>query len=153
VRTELPRDPSCGAVARRLVEEHLATVCADEIADAKTVVSELANNAFLHGKGRIQLRISRRRGLTRIEVLDQGQGQRVQAGEQTGWHGLDIVDALALAWGTRKGRTHVWAELSTHGPAPGRAWTPAKQRQEHTARVKMDAGHVEPEPSGGRSTP
>lgn len=115
VRARLPRDASCGATARRLVEGHLAAASADELSDVKTVVSELVNNAFLHGDGAIELRVSSRRGRARIEVIDEGEGAGVRASHQDEYHGLDIVDALALAWGTRAGSTCVWAELPLRG--------------------------------------
>ena len=112
LRERLPRDPTCGAVARRLIEEHLGTARAEEIADAKTVVSELVNNAFLHGEGRIELRLSSRRGRARIEVSDEGNDAVLQTRRGQRRHGLDIVEALSLAWGAREGSTRVWAELS-----------------------------------------
>lgn len=108
----LPRDASCAAAARRLVEERLGATSADEIADVKLVVSELVSNAFLHGKGEIELRLSNRRGRARIEVIDEGDGAAVRASRQDEYHGLDIVNALVLACGTRAGSTHVWAEPS-----------------------------------------
>jgi two-component sensor histidine kinase len=77
----------------------------------KLVVSELVSNAFLHGKGGIELRLSSRRGRVRIEVIDEGEGAAVRASRQGEYHGVDIVDALALTWGARAGSTHVWAEL------------------------------------------
>ena len=127
VRARLPGDVSSGAVARRLVEAHLGAASADELVDVQTVVSELVNNAFLHGKGAIELRISNRRGRGRIEVIDEGQGTAAQVKQRDGHRGLDIVGALSLAWGTNEGSTHVWAEL----PATGRAADPARRRLEN----------------------
>jgi hypothetical protein len=123
VRARLPRDASCAAAARRLVETHLAGASADEIADVKSVVSELVSNAFLHGKGAIELRLSNRRGRARIEVIDDGDSGVAQVKPRDRPHGLRIVGALSLAWGTLEGSTRVWAEL----PAGGRTgW--ARQR-------------------------
>ncbi|HSO97334.1 MAG TPA: hypothetical protein VLP43_00140 [Solirubrobacteraceae bacterium] len=47
----------------------------------------------------------------RIELSDEGTNVqlRVHAG-----HGLQIVDALASAWGVYAGSTHLWAELLIH---------------------------------------
>lgn len=118
LREQLPREPTAGAAARRLVEECLATASDDEITDARTVVSELVNNAFLHGEGRIELRLGRRRGRARIEVIDQGQGAVLRAGGGGGSHGLDIVDALSLTWGVGPGSTRIWAELPASGSVP-----------------------------------
>ena len=116
-RAQLPRDARSGAVARRLVEEHLATHPAEEIAGAKTVVSALVNNAVVLGRGAIELRVSMRRGRLRIEVRDEGENAMVRAGMAETPHGLDIVDALALAWGASEGSTRVWAELGVSAPA------------------------------------
>lgn len=121
---QLPRDPSCGAIARRLLEQYLNTATDQEIHDAKTVVSELVSNAFLHGKGTIALRVSARRGRVRLEVIDEGQHAADRARRREGGRGLEIVDELSLAWGAREGSTHVWAELPATGPAPDRPPTP-----------------------------
>jgi hypothetical protein len=116
---ELPRAPAAGGLARRLLDVHLGTHLAEELADAKTVVSELVNNAVIHGRGAIRLRVSRRRGRIRIDVADEGHGATIRAGNAHPLHGLDIVGALSLAWGAREGSTHVWAELAISTPAPG----------------------------------
>ena len=148
MRAWLPRDTSCGAVARRLVEQHLGSASSDDIADANMVVSELVNNAFLHGKGSIQLRISSRPGRTRVEVIDQGEGAGIRAGQHEGHHGLNIVDALSLAWGAREGSTHVWAELPVRGAAADR--TPRRRTQiDRSLEQDPDASRVELEPDPG----
>jgi len=116
---ELPRAPAAGGVARRLLDVHLGTELAEELADAKTVVSELVNNAVLHGRGAIRLRVSRRRGRIRIDVADEGNDATIRAGNAETLHGLGIVDALSLAWGAHAGSTHVWAELAISAPASG----------------------------------
>jgi hypothetical protein len=134
VRAWLPRDATCGILARRLVEEHLGAdgASAPEIGDVKSVVSELVINAFLHGSGRIELRVSSRRGRARVEVIDQGNAVAFRAGVHETGHGLEIVRALSLVWGVRGRATLVWAELpagrtggrsavdapGTHRPAP-----------------------------------
>lgn len=111
VRVTLPRQPTCAALARRLVESHLISADAETVASVKTVVSELVTNAFVHGDGAIELRVALRRGRVRIEVRDDGQNASVRSHGGELFHGLDIVDALSLAWGTRAGSTRVWAEL------------------------------------------
>ena len=117
VRAGLPRDASCGMVASRLVEEHLGAATAAEVEALKVVVSELANNAFLHGKGKIELRASSRRGRARIEVVDEGDAADFRAGRREAGHGLEIVRSLSLAWGVRGPATHVWAELPSSSTA------------------------------------
>jgi anti-sigma regulatory factor (Ser/Thr protein kinase) len=148
LRASLPRDASCGAVARRLVEEHLS-VADDELANAKTVVTELAINAFQHGTGRIELRVSSRGGRARLEVTDEGQGLAGPPKVSDGSHGLDIVDGLSLAWGAAKGSSRVWAVLAASAPRPDDASTPPDRIEEELAGVRLDSGYPELEPVPG----
>jgi hypothetical protein len=113
---ELPREANSGALARGLVEHHLDTLLPEDIANAKTVVSELVNNAVVHGHGAIALRVSKRRGRIRVDVKDEGKHATIRAGSADRPHGLDIVNALSLTWGAREGSTHVWAELRARPP-------------------------------------
>jgi anti-sigma regulatory factor (Ser/Thr protein kinase) len=116
VQVELPRHRSCGATARRLVEEYAGDeLKREELDDLKLVATELVSNAYLHGEGRIWLKLNRREQLIRIEVIDQGEGAAVNvrpARTVQHGHGLKIVDRLASAWGAHEGTTHVWAELT-----------------------------------------
>jgi anti-sigma regulatory factor (Ser/Thr protein kinase) len=80
-------------------------------------VSELVNNAVVHGEGRIRLDAELRGEILRVEVVDEGEGTPPAIREQGvadggGW-GLRLVDTLALRWGVYEGSTHVWAELPT----------------------------------------
>jgi anti-sigma regulatory factor (Ser/Thr protein kinase) len=115
VQIELPRHRSCGATARRVVEEYAGEeLKRDELEDLKLVVSELVGNAYLHGEGRIWLKLNRREHRIRVEVIDQGEGATVRVRPRRTvehGHGLKIVDRLASAWGAHEGTTHVWAEL------------------------------------------
>jgi hypothetical protein len=47
-------------------------------------------------------------GRARIGMIDDGEhaGLTVRSG-----HGLQIVEALAAAWGVYEGTTHVWADV------------------------------------------
>jgi serine/threonine-protein kinase RsbW len=80
------------------------------------VVSELVTNAFLHGRGNIELRLRVQRPQRLVvEVVDEGRDAALEVREHDpqadgGW-GLQIVDELALRWGAFEGTTHVWAEL------------------------------------------
>lgn len=116
---ELPRDRSCGATARRHVEQFAGGELADEwLGDLKLVVSELVDNAYLHGKGRIWLKLGRREDQVRVEVIDEGEGAAVNvrcSPTPEHGHGLRIVEQLATAWGAYEGTTHVWAELPLSG--------------------------------------
>jgi hypothetical protein len=107
LRVTMPRVPTCGAIARRQLEAYLDG-CPDELVfDARSVASELINNAYRHGEGTIELMVKRYKRYVRIEVGDEGPmgAVRVKRG------GPQIVEALALRWGAYAGSTHVWAEL------------------------------------------
>jgi anti-sigma regulatory factor (Ser/Thr protein kinase) len=116
VEARLPRDTDCAGIARRFVEEHLAgAVTGDALDDLKLVATELVENAYVHGRGRIVLRLERRADDVRVEVVDEGQGQAIKIVERTdndrAGFGLRVVDQLCNAWGAHEGTTHVWAEL------------------------------------------
>jgi hypothetical protein len=137
LRVPLLRDPSCGASARRLLETHLAQHPRPTLQDAKTVLSELVNNAVVHGQGAIQLRLSHCRDWLRIEVTDEGTGAeiRIRDGGPKGGMGLGIVDQLAPPVG-RPRRNHPRLgrpSATTSGPrrtapaAPARSALAARQ--------------------------
>jgi anti-sigma regulatory factor (Ser/Thr protein kinase) len=117
-RSFLPRDSSCGATARRHLEAHLAQRLDATLEDAKSIASELVNNAYLHGEGRIELRVWAVQDRLRIEVIDQGHVDNLVPNhlDGPGGRGLIIVDRLSDRWGTREGRTHVWAEVTLPEP-------------------------------------
>ena len=114
---ELPRNSDAPAMARQHVEERYRhQLSASAAADAAVVVSELATNALLHGRGRILLGTELHADRLRIHVSDEGSGKVPNVIEQPengigGW-GLRVVDALASRWGVFEGSTHVWAELA-----------------------------------------
>ncbi len=110
---ELPRDRGCARIARRQVDSLCQGELADEpLGDVKLVVSELVDNAFLHGTGQIRLKLALADGRVRVEVLDDGPEWAIAIRREEpgvgGW-GLRIVDRLSLAWGSAN--AHVWAEL------------------------------------------
>jgi anti-sigma regulatory factor (Ser/Thr protein kinase) len=111
----LPRAPDCGTVARRMVGKYLGPlVTTQTLADAKLVASELANNAYVHGTGRIELRLRIQGDRARIEMVDDGQQAAIVIREHAdliGGRGLRIIDQLSIAWGAYEGTTHVWADL------------------------------------------
>lgn len=115
LRVAIPRDTTCGAVARRQLEAYLSAWPGGVVFDAKTVASELVNNAYRHGEGTIQLTVRRHDRYVRIDVGDEGPSgaARVQRGK--GRRGLEIVDGLSARWGADAGSTHVWAELDLSG--------------------------------------
>lgn len=111
----IPRERTCGAVARRWVEDQVGDVLsARALRDLKLVATELVNNAYLHGHGAIRLVINSTPGGMRVEVVDEGEGAAIQIrrrGLQAGGQGLHLVDALSRSWGVYAGTTHVWAEI------------------------------------------
>jgi anti-sigma regulatory factor (Ser/Thr protein kinase) len=120
LEADLPRERRCAALARRFVEERFGTqLDGRTIEDLKLVVSELVDNAYVHGKGQIQLKLHRLADGIRIEVLDDGRDAKIEfrkLGAHGGGHGLRLVDHLCSAWGSFQGRTHVWAEMQIAQP-------------------------------------
>ena len=100
----------------------------DERERALLMVSELVNNAVLHGKGKIVLRLALDANCLRVEVFDEGSGfervAREQDLERLGGHGLSIVESEASRWGIHEGTTHVWFEIERKGPRLGVAENP-----------------------------
>jgi hypothetical protein len=113
IRGFLPRTTNCGSFARVLLTERLSErLDALTLDDARLVASELANNAYLHGQGVIELSVAIFSDRLRVELSDEGTDAQLCVRDG---HGLQIVEALASAWGAHAGRTHVWAELRVHG--------------------------------------
>ncbi len=116
LQVKLPRDPSCAAITRRLLEQRFRAQLSDDVlSDVKTIASELVNNAYIHGVGSIELRAEVIDHRLRIAVIDEGDAAAVQPREPRfdggGGHGLQIVGQLSGSWGVQHGTTHVWAEL------------------------------------------
>jgi anti-sigma regulatory factor (Ser/Thr protein kinase) len=115
VEAELPRQPTCGAVARRIVEgQYGARLDSGTLDDLKLVVSELATNAYVHGVGRIRLKLDANEDRVRVAVMDEGEGAAIKIRQvgASGGNGLRLVDHLCSRWGAYEGSTHVWAELA-----------------------------------------
>ena len=116
-RIELPRGHDAAGIARRFLDTHFQARLSDlAYANARLIISELVTNAFMHGRGRIFLRLEQRGDRLRIDVVDDGTGQAPAIREHPdagvgGW-GLRIVDTVALRWGAFEGSTHVWAEIA-----------------------------------------
>lgn len=116
ISAELPRAATAPRQARSAVADHLSDVvpagCLDRVLLA---VSELVTNAVLHGRGPIELRVTRRRDRVLGEVVDQGAGFEHQARtlglETVGGRGLAIVAAVSDRWGIHEGSSHVWFEV------------------------------------------
>jgi anti-sigma regulatory factor (Ser/Thr protein kinase) len=124
IEVELPRDPTAARRARGLVDELSAgRLEANQLDRSKLLVSELVNNAVLHGRGIITLRLDVDEDRLRAEVIDEGSGfERVvrdHALDHLGGWGLTLVEAESSRWGVHEGTTHVWFEIEQPGPRIG----------------------------------
>jgi anti-sigma regulatory factor (Ser/Thr protein kinase) len=90
--------------------------------DLKLVVSELATNAYVHGIGRIRLRLEADEERVRVAVMDEGHNATIKITQvgAYGGNGLRLVDQLCSQWGAYEGSTHVWAELPIDPRSPAR---------------------------------
>lgn len=105
--------PASVADARRFVSEVLGTEPGAPL--VLLLVSELATNAVVHGKGAYEIRVVPG-DRVRVEVWDEGleRPHRVAVGaEATSGRGLRIVEELATAWGVEPlaGGKVVWFEV------------------------------------------
>ena len=130
IAVELPRDPTASSRARCLLDELSAGRLESEQLDrSKLLVTELVNNAVLHGRGKITLRIDVDEDRLRAEVIDEGSGfERVvrdNALDQIGGWGLTVVEAESSRWGVHEGTTHVWFEIERPGPRVGEDKNPS----------------------------
>ncbi len=115
---ELRGHPTDPRRARAAATEAAGEWGCPEIQDSLAlVVSELVTNAVTHGRGPWRLRLVRRTGYLRVEVLDHGEHPpTIRDADEDSEHGrgLFLIDALTTAWGvepeTEGGKT-VWAEL------------------------------------------
>ncbi len=131
---QLPRDRSCAKVARRLLADRARDeVSQRELEDASLIVSELATNAYRHGRGTIVMNVHRRADRLRLEVADDGEPAWIdvvpERARDAGGYGLWLVSQLGQDWGIG-GTARVWAELvlgprQTEGPDPTRTPAPA----------------------------
>ncbi|MCU1691286.1 MAG: rsbU 8 [Frankiales bacterium] len=114
----VPSVPRSVAAVRR----YAVSACAEaseEVRDTVALlVSEVATNALVHGTGDVEVGVSVRAGVLRVEVCDDGAAlpQRRTAGpDAEGGRGLALVEALASAWGVepRGSGKVVWFEVRT----------------------------------------
>jgi anti-sigma regulatory factor (Ser/Thr protein kinase) len=68
----LPRSLDAAGVARTAIAPVTQHLREDRRADFNLLVSELVNNAVMHGSGRIELRVERRGAALWTEVSDDG---------------------------------------------------------------------------------
>lgn len=110
VTRQLPADQHAGRTARRVLDEVCRRWALYPLREsALTIATELATNAVQHAGGPVELCVTVRCRVLRIEVSD---GSTEVPGARYR-HGLQLVTALARHWGvlrTRWGKT-VWADL------------------------------------------
>jgi anti-sigma regulatory factor (Ser/Thr protein kinase) len=97
-----PPNPVSAREARRWASP-LLTAWGVSGSDAELAVSELVTNAVIHGSGDITVRLTRLDGRARVEVQDFGPATvayRERTTSAVGGRGLQIVNAVALDWGT-----------------------------------------------------
>jgi anti-sigma regulatory factor (Ser/Thr protein kinase) len=114
-----PSDPISARDARRWASP-LLTAWGVSGSDAELILSELVTNAVIHGSGDITVRLTRLDDRARVEVQDFGPATvayRERTTSAIGGRGLQIVNEVAVAWGTDvatpgPGKT-VWAIVSS----------------------------------------
>jgi anti-sigma regulatory factor (Ser/Thr protein kinase) len=118
--------PQAAAEARReIVALPISHESREQLA---LLVSELVNNAVLHGNAaaedQVSLKVRLRSGRVRVEVSDSGSGFDASAPRSpdplaVGGQGLLIVAALSDAWGVLRGTggCTVWCEVVFEEPA------------------------------------
>ena len=111
----LPRTYEAAGLARTSLAPLSAQLDGDRRADLNLLVSELVNNAVVHGSGRIELQLERRRDAVWAQVTDEGTGFEAALNavthQQAGGWGLRLLDSLSDRWGMAESSTRVWFEL------------------------------------------
>lgn len=120
VSTRLHASPASAREARRFVGEALREERVRDLDDVVVLLAnELVTNAILHARGDIVLAVDLVPGKVRIQVTDQSPQLPMQRGgveEATSGRGLELVDALATAWGVEPmsgDGKQVWCEVAS----------------------------------------
>lgn len=143
----LSGSPSSARMARAFVRGAAESWTSDVevVNDLTWMTSEVVTNALLHAGGGLELRVDRRGPRVRVEVDDSSSQlpQRRHYGpEAATGRGLDVVAALATAWGVEplpKGKT-VWFETGGKPAGPGTV----AARATPTPTPDLRAGDLEP---------
>jgi serine phosphatase RsbU (regulator of sigma subunit)/anti-sigma regulatory factor (Ser/Thr protein kinase) len=115
----LPHDPRAAGAARRFVRQTAEEweVDDDAVESAELCVSELVTNAVIHGREAIDVSLELDDSFLTVLVADRGTAviERVEASDEelVSGRGLNLVDALAAAWGDEQtpDGTTVWFEV------------------------------------------
>ena len=115
VHLRLDRTADAVPLARDAALAFRSVLPADRLEDLRLVLSELATNAVVHGRGpTVDVRLSSEAGVVSGEVVDEGKGFDLPPSpslDAPGGRGLAIVGALTGCWGVERGSTHVWFQL------------------------------------------
>jgi anti-sigma regulatory factor (Ser/Thr protein kinase) len=119
-----PRADSVPVARRAAAKAARRWLPADQAPSLALMVSEVVTNALMHGGGDrdVELRVSERDEVVRVEVCDHGDGFVPQPSaldnDREGGYGLYLVEQLADRWGWwRDDATTVWFEVDGHGSA------------------------------------
>ncbi|MBA2272356.1 MAG: ATP-binding protein [Actinobacteria bacterium] len=115
----LPSSAQAAGMARHAIYP-LKLAAPDVVEDILLLVTELVTNSYRHAgvsqSGWIDLHLTTRNELVRVEVHDQGPGFRVAGrtvgADMGGGWGLHLIDHLTDRWGVaHDGHTCVWFEI------------------------------------------
>ena len=115
--------PDSDPQARQTLDRLADAVEEPLLENLRLLVSEVVTNSIRHGEGfdPIELRVSVRPLVVRVEVEDRGPGFEPRLtdddGERNSGWGLLLVDRLAARWGVVANSTNtVWFELERRSP-------------------------------------
>jgi phosphoserine phosphatase RsbU/P len=139
-RIRLPPDVRSAGRARRMVQDALTDIAGgldtDLVDTAVLLASELCENAVIHAGTEFDLELTVDADEVTVAVTDRGAGplelhlaqpRRRYGRAATHGRGLEIVQRLATAWGTRHesdGRHVIWFSLARGAGAPAAAAEP-----------------------------
>ncbi len=117
--TVLPPVATAPREARRFVTTTLQRWHVDGASDVvELLTSELVTNAVLHARTPVSLRLVRRDGGLRVEVVDGSPAlptARLYSDDSVTGRGLQLVESLAHRWGVDPGQEAktMWFEISS----------------------------------------